>query len=118
MQQHCRHAPPAGPGAAPRAAVGRPAKRPRLALQAVAAPIRETGAVRPDPAAEPAAPDALREAQPQLLLRHPEDFSVPHGQLSSVVASPAPQQPFRCLGCTRQECQVRMGDSCAWQLLC
>ena len=42
--------------------------------------------------------------QPEL--RNPEDFTVPPGELSRVACCSVQQQPFRCQGCTRQECQV------------
>ena len=67
--------------------------------------VEET--VRPDvhPTAA-ASPDLLRQRVTSPDLRDPEGFSIPAGALSSVLDVPAQEAPFRCLGCTRTECQV------------
>lgn len=48
----------------------------------------------------------LVHGQQSVLLREPEHFQLSSGELSSVAPLLQPQQPYRCMGCTRTECQV------------
>ena len=68
-------------------------------------PERDTVTVRAD-LPTGAGQDELRDRQPGELLRAPDAFQVPPGELSAVHPDPKQPEPFRCLGCVRQECQV------------
>jgi hypothetical protein len=94
---------------------------PAAACAAVQPHRPSAASVSSEPAAADAAPAVFESisSYEDPLLCVPEDFELPPGVLSSVdrTSPAAPEDAFRCIGCTRPECQVRQ-QLCSKAFIC